>query len=70
MFLVITGVFTIALFNISGVSVTKYVSALARLDVYFYIIYRSIVDVTRTVIVWIVGLIVTFTVPDSNWENT
>ena len=61
------GVMTIAIFNICGVSVTKYVSSLAR----------SIVDVTRTVMVWIVGLIVTTTYYDGDpskslfhWENT
>lgn len=53
------GIFTIALFNIAGVSVTKYISSVAR----------SIVDVTRTIIVWGVGLIISFTT-DNKWENT
>jgi hypothetical protein len=37
--------------------------------IYIYIIFRSVVDVTRTVIVWLVGLIVTFS-SDNQWENT
>lgn len=39
------------IFNVSGVTVTKYISALTR----------SICDVTRTLLIWIVGLIVTVT---------
>lgn len=38
-------------FNVLGVSVTKYINALAR----------SIADVTRTVLIWIVGIIITAT---------
>jgi len=48
---VILGVFSILTFNTSGVSVTKYINALAR----------SICDVSRTVLIWIVGIIVTVT---------
>lgn len=58
--LVLLGVFTIAVFNICGVSVTKYISSVAR----------SVVDVTRTVIVWLVGLIITWINPSAAWENT
>jgi hypothetical protein len=36
---------------------------------YYFFYTRSVVDVTRTVIVWAVGLIVTFT-SANNWENT
>lgn len=55
------GVLTIAIFNICGVTVTKRVSALAR----------SIVDVTRTIVVWVVGLIITWSSNGENaWENT
>lgn len=46
----------------TGVTVTKYINALAR----------SICDVTRTVIVWIVGIIVTVSAgtnkPNYKWE--
>jgi len=49
LFFVILGVFSIATFNVTGVTVTKYINALAR----------SICDVTRTVLVWIVGIIIT-----------
>ena len=48
----IFGALSIMCFNVLGVSVTKYVNALARM----------IADVTRTVIIWGVGLIVTATV--------
>jgi len=63
--LIIIGVFTIAVFNVAGVNVTKHISSLAR----------SLIDVTRTVLVWIVALIVTFSInPETNptfrWENT
>lgn len=50
-FYIVLGVFTIAVFNICGVSVTKHISSLAR----------SIVDVTRTVVVWVVSIVVTET---------
>jgi hypothetical protein len=51
LFFVILGIFSIATFNIAGVSVTKYINALAR----------SIGNVTRTILVWGVGIIVTVT---------
>lgn len=43
---VIGAMFTIAIFNASGVAVTKYMSSLLR----------SILDVTRTLLVWIIGI--------------
>lgn len=43
---VLGAMFTIAIFNASGVAVTKYMSSLMR----------SILDVTRTLLVWTVGL--------------
>lgn len=62
LFFCILGVFSIATFNVTGVTVTKYINALAR----------SICDVTRTVIVWIVGIIITvsagFNKPNYKWE--
>jgi hypothetical protein len=62
LFFVILGVFSIATFNVTGVTVTKYINALAR----------SICDVTRTVIVWIVGIIITLSAgenrPNYKWE--
>ncbi len=51
LFFVILGVFSIATFNVSGVTVTKYINALAR----------SVGDVTRTVVIWIVGIMITLT---------
>lgn len=62
LFFCILGVFSIATFNVTGVTVTKYINALAR----------SICDVTRTVIVWIVGIIITVSAgvnkPNYKWE--
>jgi len=61
--LIILGIVTIAVFNIAGVNVTKQISSLAR----------SIIDVSRTLLVWLAALIVSFNVPvESNfhWENT
>ncbi len=62
LFFCILGVFSIATFNVTGVTVTKYINALAR----------SICDVTRTVIVWIVGIIITVSAgvnkPNYRWE--
>ncbi len=49
LFFVILGMFSIATFNVSGVAVTKYISPIAR----------SIGDVTRTTLVWLVGIIIT-----------
>ncbi|CAD8062155.1 unnamed protein product [Paramecium sonneborni] len=60
LFWVILGIFTIATFNICGVSVTKYVSSLAR----------SLVDVSRTLIIWAVSLAITWIDPEAKWENT
>jgi hypothetical protein len=61
-FFVILGVFSIATFNVTGVTVTKYINALAR----------SICDVTRTVLVWIIGIIITVSagsnMPNYRWE--
>lgn len=62
LFFVILGVFSIATFNICGVTVTKYINALTR----------SICDVTRTILVWGIGIIVTVTAgatrPNFKWE--
>jgi hypothetical protein len=54
-FFVILGVFSILTFNVSGVTVTKYINALTR----------SICDVTRTILVWGIGIIVTLALGDS-----
>jgi hypothetical protein len=61
LFFVILGIFSIATFNVTGVTVTKYINALAR----------SIGDVTRTILVWIVGIIITLSAgadkPNYRW---
>lgn len=49
LFFCILGIFSIATFNVAGVTVTKNINALAR----------SIADVTRTILVWGIGLIIT-----------
>ncbi len=58
------GIFSIATFNIAGVTVTKNINALAR----------SIADVTRTILVWGIGLIVTVSAgtiyPNYEWQLT
>jgi len=62
LFMVILGIFTIAAFNVFGVTVTKKVSSLAR----------SVVDVSRTLIVWFIGLMFYWTGikdGDNGWEN-
>jgi hypothetical protein len=50
-------------FNITGLSITRYINALAR----------AVCDVSRTVIIWIVGIIVTVTAGQTKlnykWEN-
>jgi len=60
--LIIIGIGTIAVFNIAGVNVTKHISSLAR----------SIIDVTRTVLVWIIAIVITVSTsnPNFKWENT
>lgn len=51
----------ILIFNVAGVSVTKYINALAR----------SIANMTKSIVVWILGLIVTLwmgeTYPNLIW---
>ena len=57
-------VFSVMTFNITGLSVTRYINALAR----------ATCDVSRTVIIWLVGIIVTVTVGQQEnnykWEMT
>lgn len=61
MLFVILGVFSIASFNVCGSTVTKYINALAR----------SLADVTRTIVIWLVGIIITVTAgkthPNYKW---
>ena len=62
LFFCILGVFSIATFNITGVTVTKNINAVAR----------SLADVARTILVWSVGIIITVsagsTHPNYEWE--
>lgn len=56
-------IFSIALYNPLGVTITKHINALAR----------AISDVSQTVLVWAIGITVTFTVgstyPNYKWEK-
>ena len=49
------------MFNVAGVTITKYINALAR----------AIADVSKTILVWIMGLVVTLwlspTYPNLKW---
>lgn len=55
---IIFGILTIAIYNICGVSITKYVSALAR----------SVIDAVRTVVIWAFGIILTATNSSDQWH--
>lgn len=48
-FLVISGILGIAVFNFGGASVTKIYDALTR----------SLLNVTKTSVIWIIGIIIT-----------
>lgn len=58
------GIVAVGSFNINGLSITKHVNALAR----------SLLNMTKTVVIWGIGLIVTLTAGrDSDmykWEKT
>ena len=64
MILIIISIIVTAFFNVSGVSITKHINALAR----------AIADVSKTVVVWILGMIITLslggTYPNLKWEKT
>lgn len=55
------GVLATCLYNVAGVAITKYINALAR----------SIADVTRTIIIWAISVLVTITAgsiyPNYSW---
>jgi hypothetical protein len=57
-------IFCLLVFNVSSVFLTKYVSSL----------FLAVYDVTRTVIIWIVGIAITVTIGRSeanySWEST
>lgn len=55
---IILGILTIAIYNVCGVTITKFVSSLAR----------SVIDAVRTVLVWLFGIILTATNPYSQWH--
>lgn len=61
--LAIISIFGILIFNVSGVTVTKYINALAR----------AIANMTKSILVWIIGIIITLTLgrthPNLQWEK-
>lgn len=48
---IILSILASSLFNAAGVAITKYINALAR----------SICDITRTSLVWLLGILITLT---------
>ena len=60
-FFIILGIFSIGTFNVLGVTVTQKINSVAR----------SICDVSRTIVVWLVGIIITITAgvnrPNYEW---
>ena len=52
--LVVVGVLTVSAYNLNGVRITKMIDALTR----------SLLNITKTSIIWIVGIIVSFLVGD------
>ena len=60
--MVITTVLSIAFLNLIGLTITKHVNALAR----------AILNLTKTALIWIIGIVVTVTVGKNNtdydWE--
>jgi hypothetical protein len=60
--MVIVTVLSIAFFNFIGLSITKYINALAR----------AVLNLTKTALIWIIGIIVTVTAGKNNktyqWE--
>ena len=61
--LTISSIFAIFLFNVAGVSVTKYINALGRV----------IASMTKSILVWVLSLIVTVNLgtvyPNFRWEK-
>lgn len=60
-FLVISGILTIAVYNFGGVSITKMFDALTR----------SLLNVTKTAAIWIIGIVITLfaTTPEYKLED-
>lgn len=54
--MVILTVFSIAFFNLIGLMITKHINALAR----------AILNLTKTALIWIIGIVVTVTVGKQN----
>jgi len=52
---VVIGIVTISAYNLNGVRITKLFDALTR----------SLLNITKTAIIWIIGMIVTFSVGDN-----
>ena len=61
--LIVFSIISVAIYNVAGVSITKHINALAR----------AIAANTKTVLVWVFGIIVTVTLgkdyPNYQWES-
>lgn len=53
--LVVVGIMTISAYNLNGVRITKLIDALTR----------SLLNITKTGIIWVVGIVITFIVGDN-----
>ena len=53
--LVVVGIITISAYNLNGVRITKLIDALTR----------SLLNITKTGVIWIVGIIITISVGDN-----
>lgn len=53
--LVVVGITTISAYNINGVRITKLFDALTR----------SLLNITKTAVIWLVGIVITFSVGDN-----
>lgn len=56
--LVFIGILTISAYNLNGVRITKLFDAMTR----------SLLNITKTSIIWIVGIIITLSVDDPNYQ--
>jgi hypothetical protein len=50
------GIISVGALNMNGLTITKYINALAR----------SLLNMTKTVLIWVVGIIVTVTIGRNN----
>lgn len=56
--MVTIGILTISAYNLNGVRITKLFDALTR----------SLLNITKTSIIWVVGIVITVSVDDPNYQ--